>query len=657
MDILKEFDLLFNEKKESGPHSSDSYKRKERQSDSYLSKSNSNRWDNIPSELKSLNQWVTWKPEIRDGKTSKVPYQPNGLRASSINRDTWYSFTAVQESENVGFVFTDDDPFVFIDIDGNKETGTFSPSASFWISKFDSYTEVSPSKTGYHIIIKGKKNFPNCRRGDFEIYEKDRFATFTGDVYQSYTDINERQEVLDRLHRALWGNDYQNLTNDIEPKPANPIDIANLIEKDEKFARLWSGDVSGFSSNSEADLALCEKLAFYGECNPSEVERLFRESGLVRDKWMNRPEYRKQTIEKAISGIKEGRYSSAITNEIQSTGEALSGKFEYPKPIPLTEIMQREFNPRKDVIQDLIPCGLTLTMAAEKIGKSSMFRQVGYSVATGQKCFGGSFAPAVSGHVLYLSFEDDDHSIKESMELFCQDSAPANYHFQYNWPKIGKGCIRALEAYVSDYLNTKLIIIDTWAYIRSKDNGKTSFGRYNEDIEDLNKLKQFANKHNLSIIISTHTKKAKEDDWARNVHGGIGQTATADTIIFIDRKRSSSQGFFHITGKRIKDKSLIAEFEHRSWMLKENNKFFNLTPVMQEYWDVFVENENRKVTPKEFVEMLYPDLNETERDKKDDRVRQQLSRMAKSKKLNKVERSYYKMFTSDYESYKNVKEF
>jgi hypothetical protein len=380
---------------------------------------------------------------------------------------------------------------VFIDIDGNKETGSFSPSASFWISKFDSYTEVSPSKTGYHIIIKGKKNFPNCRRGDFEIYEKDRFATFTGDVYQGYTEINERQEVLDRLHRALWGNDFQNLKNDEEPKPSNPIDISNLIEKDEKFGRLWSGDISGYNSNSEADLALCEKLAYYSDGNPVEVERLFGESGLVRDKWMNRPEYRKQTIEKAISGIKDVANHSTITNEIQSNGEALSGKFEYPKPIPLTEIMQREFNPRKDVIQDLIPCGLTLTMAAEKIGKSSMFRQVGYSVATGQKCFGGSFSPAVSGHVLYLSFEDDDHSIKESMELFCQDSAPANYHFQYNWPKIGKGCIRALESYVSDYPNTKLIIIDTWAYIRSKDNGKTSFGRYNEDVEDLNKLKQF----------------------------------------------------------------------------------------------------------------------------------------------------------------------
>ena len=144
MNILEVKDLLLNEKKESGQSSSDSYERKEKQSNSNLSKSNSNKWDRIPSELKSLDQWVTWKPEVREGKSSKVPYQPNDIRASSTNKDTWSSFIDVQESENVGFVFTDDDPFVFIDIDGNKETGSFSPSASFWISKFDSYTEVSP---------------------------------------------------------------------------------------------------------------------------------------------------------------------------------------------------------------------------------------------------------------------------------------------------------------------------------------------------------------------------------------------------------------------------------------------------------------------------------------------------------------------------------
>jgi len=286
-----------------------------------------------------------------------------------------------------------------------------------------------------------------------------------------------------------------------------------------------------------------------------------------------------------------------------------------------------------------------------------MFRQVGYSVATGQRCFGGSFSPAVSGHVLYLSFEDDDQSIQESMEMFCQNSAPPNYQFQYQWPRIGNGCIRALESYINDFPNTKLIIIDTWAYIRSKDSGNTSFGRYNEDVEDLNKLKRFCSEHNLSIMVSTHTGKAKHDDWIRNVHGGVGQTATADTIIYIDRERGNSQGYFHITGKRIKEKSLIARFEYRSWELQEYGQFFDLTPTIQEYWDVFVEIGNEPMTPKDFLQKLYPELDEDERYKKYDSVRQQLKRMGDRKKLQKVERSYYKMFPEDFESYKKIRDF
>jgi primase-polymerase (primpol)-like protein len=122
----------------------------------------------------------------------------------------------VKESDNIGFVFTDTDPYVFIDIDGDKETGSLSPSASIWISNFNSYTEYSPSKTGFHIIIRGKKKDKRCRRGDFEIYEKNRFATFTGDIYQNHTVIESRQDELDRLQRVLFPDDFQNKIDEIE---------------------------------------------------------------------------------------------------------------------------------------------------------------------------------------------------------------------------------------------------------------------------------------------------------------------------------------------------------------------------------------------------------------------------------------------------------
>jgi hypothetical protein len=67
---------------------------------------------------------------------------------------------------------------------------------------------------------------------------------------------------------------------------------------------LWQGDTSGYASASEADLALCGMLAFWCGRDIGQMDRLFRKSGLMRDKW-NRPQsgstYGMITIEKAIA--------------------------------------------------------------------------------------------------------------------------------------------------------------------------------------------------------------------------------------------------------------------------------------------------------------------------------------------------------------------
>jgi hypothetical protein len=630
---------------------------------------NLNEIPKLPEELKERNQWVTWKLEDRNnGKMAKAPYQGNGkIKASTTNPDHWSEWDDIKGYPNKGFVFTENDPYTFIDLDDCiDDDGKAAEWAYKVIQHFDTYTEYSPSKKGFHLICKAKKNGSSCRKNKIEIYNSKHYATMTGNVFEPYNTINNRQEELDKLYEKLFKENEDK--DSLESTSSNMsdekiIELASNAENAEKFKALYDGNAKVYESNSEADLALCSILAFYTGNNPDQIDRIFRGSGLYRSKW-DRDDYRNKTIKKAIESATECYRSSnsdienCKVDEIQilDRNDPLE-KFKYPKPIPLTEIMQKEFEPRKDVIVDLIPSGLTLAMSAEKIGKSSMFRQVGYSIATGQKCFGGSFSPAVSGHVLYLSFEDDSQSIQESMELFCQTSAPPNYQFQYEWARMGQGCIRMLQSYVNDFPFTKLIIIDTWSYIRRKDKGNISFGRYVEDVEDLNKLKKFASKHSLSILVSTHTGKAKHDDWIRNVHGGVGQTATADTIIYIDRQRGESQGYFHITGKRIRERSLVATFQHRSWELKEYSDFYNLTPTILEYWDVFVENQNKPMTPKEVLNKLYPDLDEDERLRKYDAVRQQLMRMVNRKKLQKVDRSYYNIYPKEFEGYKKIKEF
>lgn len=145
----------------------------------------------IPLELKERVQWVLWRSELRDGKSTKVPYTPMGRRASSTDPTTWSSFEEVERVarrfDGLGFVFSAADPYVGLDFDNCfTEEGDLHPEARRLIDRLDSYTEVSPSGKGVHVIIKAKLNGHRNRTsttpwgGSFECYGHSRFFTITG---------------------------------------------------------------------------------------------------------------------------------------------------------------------------------------------------------------------------------------------------------------------------------------------------------------------------------------------------------------------------------------------------------------------------------------------------------------------------------------------
>ncbi len=144
--------------------------------------------ENIPDELKSRPQWINWRLEKRGGDLTKVPYKPGTERkASSIDLLTWGTFEeaieVLERYEGVGFVFCSADPYVGVDLDGcvNPETSEVQPWAAQVIENLDSYTELSPSGEGVHIIVRGK--IPRSgRRGPVEMYSQDRFFTMTGHI-------------------------------------------------------------------------------------------------------------------------------------------------------------------------------------------------------------------------------------------------------------------------------------------------------------------------------------------------------------------------------------------------------------------------------------------------------------------------------------------
>jgi putative DNA primase/helicase len=146
------------------------------------------RTENIPEELKARPQWVVWRA-VGD-KPNKIPYSARtGRRASSTDLMTWSTFEealgAYQKDEyaGVGFVFSSADPYTGIDLDNCvDENGEMAGWALEIVRYFDSYTELSTTGTGLHIIVRG--DVPNRRNGDLEVYSSKRFFTLTGHVVE-----------------------------------------------------------------------------------------------------------------------------------------------------------------------------------------------------------------------------------------------------------------------------------------------------------------------------------------------------------------------------------------------------------------------------------------------------------------------------------------
>lgn len=294
--------------------------------------------DNIPDELKLLNQWVCWKAELKEnGKLNKPPIDPkNGKSASHSNPDTWGTYEQAlayyEKHRNngvggIGFVLTKDDPYTGIDLDDcrNPETRELAPWAENIIKEIDSYSEISPSNKGMRIFTKGKLNGGGRKTKHVEIYDNLRYLTVTGGWIGSTSGrIESRQDKINWLVDKITENENipknDNASTDEKPndlKNGMATDDNKIIDKmlesknGEKIHKLLDGKWGelNYPSQSEADQALCCHIAFYTQ-DLEQIDRIFKKSGLYREKWDekhygNGKTYGQVTIEKAIASLQD----------------------------------------------------------------------------------------------------------------------------------------------------------------------------------------------------------------------------------------------------------------------------------------------------------------------------------------------------------------
>lgn len=324
--------------------------------------------------FEGYDQFINWIPQEKaNGKIDKIPIGTEGFKIDPLDSRNWLSevnarSVAAHTGKGIGFVFTAEDPFFFIDLDNHLNGGKWSNTATSIYSAFPGCAmEISQSGKGGHIFGSGKPEAPyrNTNKPEgLEFYTEKRFVALTDTSWigDTATDGNAglRWLISEFFQKdtgtssdwtsepvAEWGGE----TNDerLIAKAKRSQSAASVFGDKATFAELFGADeeklTEAFPSddspqswdNSSADLALCTHLAFWTGKDCERIERIFDQSRLgERAKWREREDYRERTILKATASC-EKVYGSgnkiSPNSEIRITVALLDivGQLEYFK--------------------------------------------------------------------------------------------------------------------------------------------------------------------------------------------------------------------------------------------------------------------------------------------------------------------------------------
>lgn len=268
-------------------------------------------YEQIPDELKNINRWIYWKKIIKDERAIKLCCDAYGNSISVTDPNSYLDFnTAIENYSNyvdgLGFVLGDN--YCGIDIDSCIDNDTITKEAERIINTVNSYTEISQSGKGIHIIFKGTIPDGKCRNGSYEFYKDKRYFAITGDMIPQYNRVNERTKEVESLYYEFICPKAKVLSTLIEPLdshcdiPLEDKDIYTKIINSKKSSEFKS--LCDFTPNEDKSLndykIMC-LIALYTD-DYLQIERiLLNYTNRNRDKWIKRKnDYLYKSIKEAI---------------------------------------------------------------------------------------------------------------------------------------------------------------------------------------------------------------------------------------------------------------------------------------------------------------------------------------------------------------------
>ena len=265
-------------------------------------------FEQLPDSLKASGRFCLWRYESRGSRQTKVPYDPvTKARARSNDPSSFSDYpTALRQQGFDGLGVGIFGALCAIDLDHCvTDAGYFTAQAAEIVALLHSYTEFSPSGSGLHILFyapefafDAKTYYVMKHSAGVEVYvagATSKYVTVTGNRANDF-DIGDRSAELSQFLERYMRRDSA-AGNAANAADASILRLVSTLP-------LWKGQYDRYPSHSEADLALLRELAVHTGCNAAQIDRLFRQSGLMREKW-DRPQsgstHGAISIEKAIS--------------------------------------------------------------------------------------------------------------------------------------------------------------------------------------------------------------------------------------------------------------------------------------------------------------------------------------------------------------------
>jgi hypothetical protein len=300
----------------------------------------------------------------------------------------------------------------------------------------------------------------------------------------------------------------------------------------------------------------------------------------------------------------------------------------------ISELWSQQFPPLVTLAEGLLYEGVTLFSGKPKMGKSLLTVDIAAGVAAGTMVLGG--VPVQGGPVLYLCLEDPTAALQERLESVLGSRSNIPLYYQMEWPPLNSGGLSAIQGWLADHSDAKLIVIDTLVAVAPAPDGKKT--EYRADYDSLKPLQRIAANHpGLAIIVNTHSRKAGADDVLDEISGTTGKSGAVDHIWVMRRTRGDDEAELHIHPRRAASAVRQLTFNHArvGWSIGGDAEASKAGRIRREILETLADDD---FWPNDIAS--YCDMDS---DSGKAQVRKQLTKLLKSHLVEKADKGKYRI--------------